>query len=174
MKMNEDIEFFKYALKGNYDGINKYSYSIDGKSIIKQIFSRSNSFARAMLLLLAQKAPLNLVNANKIDLGEALSQYNLKEYHHVFPRAFLKNKYENKKINSICNFCFLPSDSNKKILNKAPSDYIVNIVPKDKYSDILNSNLLPLKTEIYLKDDYEEFLNQRAQILLQFLDSLLV
>lgn len=174
MKMNEDIEFFKYALKGNYDGINKYSYSIDGKSIIKQIFGRSNSFARAMLLLLAQRAPLNLVNANKIDLGEALSQYNLKEYHHVFPRAFLKNKYENKKINSICNFCFLPSDSNKKILNKAPSDYIVNIVPKDKYSDILNSNLLPLKTEIYLKDDYEEFLNQRAQILLQFLDSLLV
>jgi hypothetical protein len=175
MKMNEDIEFFKDVLEYRYDGINKYFYTIDIKSIIKQKFSRSNSFARAMLLLLAQKAPLNLVNGNKIDLGEALSQYNLKEYHHVFPRAFFKNKeHGNERINSICNFCFLPADSNKRILNKAPSDYIFNIVPKDKYSDILNSNLLPLKKEIYLKDNYEEFLNQRAQILLQFLDSLLV
>ena len=98
------------------------------------------------MLLLSQKKPLNLVNRNNIDLGTALSKYNLKEYHHIFPREFLKRKVEKKeKISSICNYCFLPAASNKIISNKAPSDYIFNITPQDHYTEILESNLMPLK-----------------------------
>jgi hypothetical protein len=174
MKMNDDIAFFENVLKNDYKDISKYSYSIDENIITNQKFSKANPFTRAFLLLLSQKKPLNLVNGNKIDLGIALSKYNLKEYHHIFPRSYLKKKgLETSRINSICNFCFLPAESNKKISNHAPSNYIFSIVPPDAYSKILDSNLMPLKKEIYSKNQYDSFLSQRANILLQYLDQVI-
>lgn len=174
-KMNDDISFFEKVIDNNdYSNINKYSYTIDENILINQKFSKSSPFTRSFLLLLAQKEPLNLVNGNKIDLGTALSKYNLKEYHHIFPRDYLKKKgIDSIRINSLCNFCFLPSDSNKIISKKAPSDYMFNILPQSEYLNILNSNLMPVKKEIYSKEQYDEFLKQRAQLILQFLDSIL-
>lgn len=172
MKMNDDIAFFEKVVNHDYSDINKYSYSVDKATLVNQRFSKSSPFARAFLLLLAQKNPRNLVNGNRIDLGIALSEYNAKEYHHIFPRAFLKTKgMEINEINSLCNFCFLPADSNKKIAGKSPSDYMFDVVPSSAYSKILNSNLMPLKKVIYQKNQYEPFLEERAILILQYLDS---
>jgi len=119
---------------------------------------------------MAQASPLNLTNGAQVDIGVALSKYNSKEYHHVFPRAFLKDKgIDVDKINSVCNFCFLPSDSNKKISRKAPSDYIFSLVPPLLYDRIMSSNLLPLERELYEKDDFDLFLKRRAEVVLGFL-----
>jgi hypothetical protein len=65
----------------DYSDINKYSYSVNKDVLINQQFSKSSPYTRAFLLLLAQNEPSNLVNGNKIDLGNVLSKYNLKEYH---------------------------------------------------------------------------------------------
>jgi len=175
LHMDEDIMFFNNVISHDFSGINKYSYSIEEKNLIDQRFSKSGPYTRAFLLLMAQKLPLNLANGNKIDLGIALSKYNLKEYHHIFPRNFFKDRrIDSDKINSLCNFCFLPSDSNKKISNKAPSEYIFNVIPQAHYPEILESNLMPLRKEIYQKDDYDEFLKQRAKKILDYLDSQLI
>jgi len=175
MKMNDDIAFFENVLNGDYSDIQKYSYSVDKPTLMNQRFSKSSPYTRAFLLLLAQKSPLNLVNGNRIDLGTALSEYNLKEYHHIFPRTFLRNKgIETEKINSLCNFAFLPADANKTISGKSPSDYIFNVTPSSTYSRILESNLMPLRKEIYQKDQYDTFLDERATLILQYLDNVIV
>ena len=175
MKMNDDITFFEKVVNGDYSDIKKYSYSVDKSSLINQRFSISSPFARAFLLLLAQNNPLNLINGNKIDLGTALSKYNSKEFHHIFPRTFLKNKgVETEKINSLCNFSFIPADSNKTISGKSPSDYIFNVIPSNAYPKILGSNLMPLRKEIYQKNQYDIFLQERATSILQYLDSIIV
>jgi hypothetical protein len=175
MKMNDDIVFFEKVVKGDYSDITKYSYSVDKSSLINQRFSISSPFARAFLLLVAQKKPLNLVNGNKIDLGTALSKYNSKEFHHIFPKTFLKNKeVETEKINSLCNFSFIPADSNKTISGKPPSDYIFNVIPSGAYSQILDSNLMPPRKEIYQKNQYDTFLQERATLILQYLDNIIV
>lgn len=172
MKMNDDISFFQNVISQNYSEIQRYSYTIDSNEIIAQTFSKSNPFTRAFILLLAQNQPLNLLNGTRIDIGEALSQYNSKEYHHVFPRNHLKSLGVTAgKINSLCNICFLPSDANKTIGNKPPSDYFPNLIPKSKYASILKSNLLPPKKEIYSKNQYEEFLKQRSSLIIQSLDN---
>ena len=175
LHMDEDIAFFNKVMANDFSGIDKYSYSIDDKNLIDQKFTKGSPYTRAFLILMAQKSPLNLTNGNKIDLGNALSKYNSKEYHHIFPRNFLKKKgKEIGEINSLCNFCFLPADSNKKISNKAPSEYIFELLPEDRYTDILESNLMPIKKEIYQKDNYDEFLKQRAQKILDYLDGQLI
>ena len=51
---------------------------------------------------------------------------------------------------------------------------MVTLVPADRKKDILESNLLPLKAEIYDKDNYPEFLDARAEAFITYLDGLLV
>jgi hypothetical protein len=174
-KMDADILFFEQLLKGSSDGLSKYNYTITADQLIKQKFTKNSPLVRAFLLLLAQNHPFDLVNGTYVDLGKALSEYNSKEYHHIFPRAHLKKReFPPEKINSLCNFCFLTSDSNKKISSKSPSEYFVNVVPQNIRGEILESNLMPLNKEVYEKSDYETFLKLRSQKVLEFLDKQLV
>jgi hypothetical protein len=174
-KMDADITFFEQLLAGDAEGINKYSYTVTADLLIKQRFTKSSPLVRAFLLLLAQSHPVDLVNGTLVDLGKALSEYNSKEYHHIFPRAHLKKReFPPEKINSLCNFCFLTADSNKKISSKAPSEYFVSVVPQKTLAATLESNLMPLNKEVYEKNDFETFLRLRSQRVLEFLDKQLV
>ena len=104
-------------------------------------------------------------------MGEAISGFNKKEYHHIFPQAFLRQKgIETNKINSLCNFCILPADANKVISDKAPSDYFKNVIPQEQLDNVLRSNLLPTRMTIYEKDNFDDFLDQRSQEVLDFIE----
>jgi len=174
IRLNQDILFFDQIVDGHFDGLDKYSPTLSELALTTPVFSKTNVYTRSLLLLLAQKKPLDLMNSRKIDLGKALSKFNRKEYHHIFPQAYLRERgVPDTKINSICNFCFLPADSNKKITSKAPSDYIFNLLPQDHFDEILVSNVMPLKRTIYKKDDYNTFLNERAKLILEFLQTLM-
>ncbi|MBZ5524350.1 MAG: hypothetical protein LAP21_19100, partial [Acidobacteriia bacterium] len=170
-KMDADIALFEQLIAGNADGLSKYNYTITADRLVKQKFTKSSPVVRAFLLLLAQNHPVDLGNGTYVDLGKALSEYNAKEYHHIFPRAHLKKRqFAPEKINSLCNFCFLTSDSNKKISSKAPSEYFVSVIPQGSFATILESNLMPLNKEVYEKNDFEQFLTLRSQQVIQFLD----
>lgn len=167
-KMDEDIQFFKEIINNDFSQLSKYHSTVNEFLFKKQLFSKSNSSVRAFLLMLSQRNPKDLTNGELIDTGLALSSYNRKEYHHVFPRAYLKDKHklENSEINVIANFCFLPANSNKKISDKQPSIYFFSDIPKEGYEEILNSNLLPKESKIYEENNYTLFLEQRAELLL--------
>ena len=113
-KMDSDIALFEQLVGGNPEGLTKYAYSVTPAQLISQKFTRSSPMVRGFLLLSAQNHPIDLVNGGLVDLGKALSEFNSKEYHHVFPRAYLKKReVTQEKINSLCNFCFLTADSNQ-------------------------------------------------------------
>jgi hypothetical protein len=174
-KLDADIAYFEQLIDGNFDGASKYNYTITAEQLAKQSFTKSSPLVRAFLVLLAQNRPVDLAHGGRVDLGSALSKYNSKEYHHIFPRAHLKKReFPPEKINSLCNFCFLTADSNKKISNKAPSDYFITVVPQGTLGEILESNLMPLNKELYEKNDYETFLRLRSLRVIEFLDKQLV
>ncbi len=123
--------------------------------------------------MMAQFKPVDLVKNQNIDFGKALSRYNRKEYHHIFPESFLKNRgLSRDKIFCVVNFCFLSSESNKKISNKFPSDYFNSIVPQEDYNSILDSNIIPVDRNIYNKDNYDSFLEKRSNLIIAKLDEL--
>jgi hypothetical protein len=174
-KLDADIAFFEQLIDENPEGAARYSYTTTTDQLIKQRFTKGSPLVRAFLLLLAQNHPVDLVHGGFVDLGVALSEYNSKEYHHIFPRAHLKKReFPPEKIDSLCNFCFLTADSNKKISSRAPSDYFVAVVPQEHLGSILESNLMPLNKEVYEKNDYENFLKLRSQKVIEFLDKQLV
>lgn len=167
VKMDADIEFIDKVLDYDFSDIEKYKVSVSENDLIQAQFSKSNPITRAFLLLSAQGSPLDLTNGKIVDVGVALSSFNRKQYHHVFPNSYLNKKGVSKtKRFSVVNFCFLPANSNKKISSKSPSDYFSNIVPSAKREDILKSNLLPEDRGIYNDDNYNDFLEKRASLLL--------
>jgi hypothetical protein len=166
-KMNNDIEIVKEIRAHNYTKVKNVNITITEADIIKTKFSKANSLTRAFLLLMAQFNPKDLVKNINVDLDKALSKYNRKEFHHVFPNAFLVTKgYNNNTIFSLINFCFLPSDSNKVISKKSPSDYFFNTINQDDFNSILESNLLPLDKSIYTSNDYDKFQERRAELIM--------
>ncbi|MDO8998528.1 MAG: DUF262 domain-containing protein [Bacteroidota bacterium] len=166
-KMNDDIIFMDEILNNNFVNIDKYKSSVDKTFFKTQNLLKSNPHVRAYLLLLAQQIPFDLTNGQIINIDYSLSSFNRKEYHHIFPKNFLSKKksLKTKEINIIANFCFLPANSNKKISNRAPSEYFKDIIPTGQKNEILNSNLIPNIDSIYSTDDFNEFINHRAEII---------
>lgn len=64
------------------------------------------------------------------------------------------------------NFCFLSSDSNKRITNNKPSTYFFELINQEEINSILESNLLPLDKIVYKENDYKTFLDRRAELVL--------
>ncbi len=167
-RMDDDITFMNSIMDGDFSQLEKYATNINQTQFEKLKFTKSNSFVRAYLLLLAHQQPLDLTNGDRVDVGTALSQYNRKQYHHIFPRAFLKGKeYVNDDINKAVNFCILPASSNRVISDKKPSDYFKNVIPQTTKEDILVTNLVPLENAIYDDDNYEKFTEKRTEIVLE-------
>lgn len=174
--IDEDVAEFKKIIKNKKAKVfTKLTHDVTTEQLRNTKFLRSNAYSRAFILLLANKLPKSLLNGGVVDTGEALSGFNKREYHHVFPKNFLEKRGVGKEaINSLCNFCILPSYPNKKILNQAPSKYFKNLIPEKGKKEILESNLLPVAQSIYQKDDYAQFLKMRSGIIIEYLESVLL
>ncbi len=129
-------------------------------------FRSNNAHAKLLAIILAHRQPIDLLTGQLIDTGDALAWVNQKEFHHFFPRDYLANKgIAKQRINCLANIIMLTSDSNKKISNRAPSDYVkdVEAAAKGDLADWLARNLISMDAfQAAKKDDFEQFLSLRA------------
>lgn len=135
-----------------------------GKTQFKSNVSRS----RAFILALAAAAPRNLSNGMSIDVQHALSSYNKKEYHHVFPRAYLRATGEGETSNVLANIVMLTSASNKAISDNPPAKYVPPLCASlgAHCDNVFASNILPAPSVFdYGKATYAEFLAERGKLL---------
>jgi hypothetical protein len=148
-----------------------YDWSVDvSPTFIEEngYFSTGRSFIKALLCLLARKGPRSFQTNNPVTLdNDWLKQANSKNYHHFFPKSFLKKKGQDDRwINHIANITLVDDYLNKRvILAQAPATYIKKFA---KENDHLNKTLathLIGKPEIcgILENDYEKFFAKRCQ-----------
>ncbi len=170
--IDEDIlSFKKLAEEHDEKAFSKLAHSLSEQELRETQFRSSNATSRAFVVLMANAHPRNLINGVLVDTGQALSGFNKREYHHIFPKNFLLQKgTPEEKINSISNFCLLPADSNKRVSDRPPSDYFENLVPQKEKTEILESNLLPVRMDLYTKDDFDEFLRIRSTKVLEYIE----
>jgi len=178
-KINNDIIFIDKMLSNSVTtaDLNKYAISINESILEKEKFSKSNPYVRSFLLLLAQKKPKDLVTGMQVDVGQALSFFNRKEYHHIFPKKFLSTLgLPIEEINILCNFTFLTTDSNRTIKGRAPSGYFFDkrmAIAGRGDDQVFTSNLIPVTRDIYKRDNYKKFIEERAKIILTSINSLI-
>lgn len=148
--------------------------SLVENDLLKRQFIKNSAFSRTFMVMLANNSPRNISNGEKIDVTQALSVFNKKEFHHIYPQDYLKQKgIEVTKRNNVCNICMLASTQNKIISNDAPKLYFQKYIDQlgDNANEILRSNILPNKNDLDL-EDYEEFLKDRSRLLISEINRL--
>lgn len=137
---------------------------------------RSNvSRSRAYILALAARRPRNLTNGSHIDPAIALSGYNKKQFHHVFPRAHLRRIRTATNDNLLINICMIAAAGNNAISDSDPNTYLpqCQAVLQQHADDVFLSNLLPKPSSFdYAQATYEGFLEARAQLISEFVGEL--
>jgi hypothetical protein len=135
------------------------------QSLINTSFSAGNSFCKAVLCLLAYQEPKNFQDNGKVILDNSwLKVANSKNYHHFFPRAYLRNRTTFNS-NSLVNITFVSEHLNKrKIGAKAPSQYIADFHDDNSQIDVaLRSHFIELEGFGIESNDYKVFLEARAK-----------
>lgn len=168
--LQKNVHLMDSLINENYDELN-IRVSIVENDLLKRQFTKNSAFCKTFILMLMKEDPLNITNGEKIDPNIALSQYNKKEFHHIFPQAFLKAEgFTNEKGNNICNICMLSSSQNKIISDASPSEYIPKFMAElgEHAGRVLESNLIhECCFPGLMSDDYDKFLKKRAELIIQ-------
>jgi hypothetical protein len=168
----EEIHKFIIEEQGAPDFIGEIP---SAERLTKSIFRIVNSRARAFILALATKKPKNITNGAVIDTTEALSRFNKKQFHHVYPRAYLRRISEPHEHNSLVNICMLAASENSAISDTDPHVYLPKCIKllRENAEPVFESNLLPSPRLFrYGNASYEEFLRERCELLTEYVKDL--
>ena len=86
------------------------------------------------------------------------------QYHHIFPKALLKNSYDRQTINEIANMAFVSGRKNREIGASMPNKYLPEIV-SEKGDTTLTQHGIPLDANLYEIANYPQFLAVRRDLL---------
>lgn len=167
-KLAQDIKRIDQILAGQRPEYSDIKVDLDSpQSLIDTNFSAGNSYCKAVLCLLAYQEPKDFQDNGKVILDNSwLKVASSKNYHHFFPRAYLKNQTVLNS-NSLINITFVSDHLNKrKIGARAPSQYIGDF--QDENSQInkaLQSHFIDINGFGIESNDYETFLQSRAKLI---------
>ncbi|MBW2664273.1 MAG: DUF262 domain-containing protein [Deltaproteobacteria bacterium] len=135
-------------------------------------FSAGNSFCKAIICIFASFKPLSFDGESEVELGNAyLKRANSKNYHHFFPKSYLKKDgYEDWVINTISNITLVDDNLNKRIIgSKSPSVYMKQFIKDNKdIEKTMKSHLIDdLDGFGVLDNDYETFVSKRSRKILK-------
>jgi len=110
------------------------------------------------------------LSANLLGKGSTL------HLHHIFPKSLLYEfGYNRPEVNSLANFTFLTQDTNLKVSNRNPAEYLTEYA--ETQPGVLESHWIPMDRELWHLENYEAFLMARRELLANaansFLDGLL-
>jgi len=86
------------------------------------------------------------------------------QYHHVFPKALIRNHYTRGQINEISNMAFIAGRTNRKIGAKPPGEYLQRIV-EERGEHVLRAQCIPVESRLWQTENYLEFLEARRELL---------
>jgi hypothetical protein len=133
-------------------------------------FSRQNAPSKLLVLLMSYEKPVDLNTGRLIDVADALSWQNSKQFHHFFPRAYLKKEGVKAGRDNVCgNLIMLSAITNNWISDRRPSAYLRDLAVWHG-EDVLRERLRTCLIEeaayqAALRDDYDAFLRARSETL---------
>jgi len=166
--VTRDLEKIQdFVLSGTDADADEYGGVPDERVLRGMIYRKNNSRSRAFSLVLAKQAPRNLTNGNSIDTADALSVYNKKQFHHIFPEAFLRRLDPNIERSYALNFCMLAASENNLVSDDDPKEYMPNLIEQlgANAHAVLASNLMPSPDEYdYKTAELATFIQARLPI----------
>ncbi len=133
------------------------------------MFSVGRSYIKAILCLYAYQQPKSFVDNSLVNISnDYLKQANSKNYHHFFPKAYLKRlNIPEKKINHILNITIVDDFLNKReIRDSPPSKYMLKFKGENPVlSETMKTHLITDLDDFGIwDDDYDRFFEKRAYV----------
>ena len=167
-RLAADIKRVDKIIEGERPSYTDVRLFISSADDLKEMgFSTGNAICKSILCILAYQEPKDFHNNAKILLDNSyLKIASSKNYHHFFPRAFLK-KAETPYANSIVNITLVSADLNKnRIRAKAPSVYLEEFMDENpELHHALRTHLIDIEHSGVIQDDYSAFLKHRSEAL---------
>ena len=154
-------------LEGDFPDIPHDPPDLSAETIVKTPLSLGNAYCRSLLCLLAAKRPLDFRTGSEVHLQRKfLKQANSKQYHHVFPKAYLRRTLRHEG-NVVANIAFVSADSNRRIGAQSPSRYLAAYSDENPgWNLILAAHAVsPAGWQALQDDDYPTFVEERAHAL---------
>jgi hypothetical protein len=165
-----DIEQMVKLKTGQPSTLDNIDVTVDDE-FFRSSFRVGAAATKTFVLLLANNDPQSLLSGKSIDLDKVLQRYNRSEFHHIYPRAFLREiGVPDPQINVLGNFCFLSAAENKNIGRKRPSAYLADLVGDDDARAVTLATAFCHANEF--NDDYQLFLKARCDRLAEFANKL--
>jgi hypothetical protein len=82
------------------------------------------------------------------------------EYHHIHPRATLKDRHTRAEINDLANLAFISASANRRISDRSPAVYFPELGAEE-----LATHLVPLGEDLRTAGAYPRFLAARRALL---------
>lgn len=169
-KLAQDIKRIDTILKNQQP---KYDWPISTEpEFIKDNgwFSAGRSYIKAILCIYAYHQPKSFVDDSLVNISNNwLKQANSKNYHHFFPKAYLKKlNVPEEKINSILNITIVDDFLNKReIKDSPPSKYMARFKKENpKLAETMKTHLIMDLDDFGIgEDNYDKFFEKRAEII---------
>ncbi|MGJ0506172.1 MAG: GmrSD restriction endonuclease domain-containing protein [Methylocystis sp.] len=156
--LNADIEQMMALRRDRDSTLGEFQVTISPDFFVENAFGLNNVNTKTFILMLAGCSPRSFISGAAVNLAETLKAANRTEYHHMMPRAFLKESKQNRWNDSVlANMCFLSRADNRELGGTAPSAYRTKM-PGD-VTAILESSV---SSEVLFTDRFEDFIKDRA------------
>lgn len=133
----------------------------------------SSGYFRAMYLAFLEDGAKDWTTNLKISLRHTGSEHKL-QFHHIFPKAFLRTHYPHLRrtqINDISNLAFIGGKTNRQISDKAPKDYLSKYIEKDQSQ--FENQCIPTNINLLGKESFDEFIQERRRLIANRINKLL-
>lgn len=93
-----------------------------------------------------------------------LGKINRLQVHHIFPKGRLyESGYTKDQINAIANYTFLTQDTNLRVSDRDPAEYLEEYAAK--HPGAIESHWIPMDRELWRIENYLDFLAARRELL---------
>lgn len=129
---------------------------------------KNNSYLKMLYVILKEEGAKDWFEEISVS-WTCMSRNNKLEAHHIFPRAQLSSHLDrgrSKAINNIANLAFITSETNRRLRDRLPEDYLPEIKPQ-----LLEKHLIPSNPDLWKIDNYSDFLKERQRLIAEKMNS---
>jgi hypothetical protein len=94
------------------------------------------------------------------------------QFHHIFPKAFLKGSYAAREADDIANLCFIAGRTNRQISAEGPGQYFPSMIEKSGLA-AFEAQCIPTDNSVLTIESYKAFLHQRRVLVAKRLNEFL-
>lgn len=92
------------------------------------------------------------------------------QFHHIFPRALVKDRFDSKVVNDVANLAFIGGRTNRRISADRPEIYLNKLLDSGREA-LLKAQCIPLEPQLFVLDRYPDFLAKRRVLIAERLNA---